>query len=58
MSPSLNVINGKLSPYGSNGILIHYHFQYDPKLGPNTVAIIIISRSFHACTAILSLSWY
>ena len=27
---SLNVINGKKSPYGSKGILRHYHYQSDP----------------------------
>ena len=32
--PSLNVIDGKLSPDGSKGILRHYHSRSDPKLGP------------------------
>ena len=32
--PSLNVINGKKSPYESKGIIRHYHYRSDPKLGP------------------------
>ena len=37
--PLLNVINGKILPYASKGILRHYHYQSDPKLGPGIVAI-------------------
>ena len=55
--PPLNVINVKTSPYGSNGILRHYHYRLDPKLSPGIVAIRIISCSYHDCTTILSLSW-
>ena len=43
--PSLNVINGKSSPYGSKGILRNYHYRSDPKLGPGIVAIIIVPCS-------------
>ena len=28
---SLNVINGKTLPYESKGVLIHYHYWFDPK---------------------------
>ena len=56
--PALNVINGKTLPYASKGILRHYHYQSDPKLCPGIVAIRRIPCSFHACTSILSLSWY
>ena len=55
---SLNVINGKSSPYVSKGIIRHYNYRLDPKLGPGIVAIIIIPCIFHACTTMLSLSWY
>ena len=56
--PSLNVINGKTSPYISKGILRHYHYRSDPKLGLEIVAIIRIPCNCHACTNILSLSCY
>ena len=55
--PSLNVINGKILPYASNGILRHYHYRSDPTLDPGIVAIIRITYIFHACTNILSLTW-
>ena len=55
--PSLNVINGKIFPYASKGILRHYHYRYDPKLSPGIVAIIIITCSCHAFTYILSIFW-
>ena len=41
--PSLNVINGKSSLYGSKGILIHCHYWSDPKFGMGIVAIRIIT---------------
>ena len=50
--PLLNVINEKTSPYASKGILIHYHYWYDPRLVPGIVAIIIITCNCHACTTI------
>ena len=55
--PSLNVIYGKTSPYGSKGILRYYHYRSNPKLGSGIVAIRIIPFNCHACTTILSLSW-
>ena len=55
--PSLNVINGKILPYGSKGILRHDYYSSDPKLGPVVVSIRIIPCSFHAFTTILSLYW-
>ena len=54
---SLKVINGKTSPYGSKGIIRHYHYWSDPKLGPGIVAIIRTPCSFHYCRTILLLSW-
>ena len=55
--PSLNVINGKTSPYGSKGIQTHYRYWSDPKLFP----VIVVTRrtpcNFHDCTTILSLYW-
>ena len=54
---SLNVINGKTFPYASKGIIRHYNYWSDPKLGPYIFSIIIIPCGCHACTAILSLSW-
>ena len=54
--PSLNVINGKTLPYASKGILRHYYYRSDPKLGLGVVSIIRIPCSCHACTDILSLS--
>ena len=55
--PSLNVINGKTSPCGIKGILRHYNYWSDKKLGPGIVAIRIIACSCHDFTTILSLSW-
>ena len=55
--PSLNVKNGKISPYGSKLVLRNYHYHSYPKLGPCTVAMRKIPCSFHACTTTLSLSW-
>ena len=55
--PSLNVINGKRSPYSIKEILRHYHYWSDPKLGPGVVAIRRITCSCHACTNTLSFSW-
>ena len=56
--PSLNVINGRKSPYRSNGILRHNHYWSDPKLGPGIFSIIRIPCICHDCTTILSLYWY
>ena len=56
--PSLNVINGKTFPYGSKGILKHYHYRSYPKLGPGIFEIRMIPFSYHAFTTTLSLSWY
>ena len=47
-----------MSPCGRKGILRHHNYQSDPKLGPGIIWIIIIPWSCHACTTILSLSWY
>ena len=55
--PSLNVIKGEILPYISKVILKYYHYRSDPKLGPAIVSTRIILCIFHACTAILSLSW-
>ena len=55
--PSLNVINGKTSPYGNKVILRHYQYRSDPKLIPGIVSIRIIPCSFHDFKTILSLSW-
>ena len=42
--PSLNVINGKSAPYGSNGFLRHYHYRSDPKWG----SVFLQSKELHA----------
>ena len=55
--PSLNVINGKTLPYVSKGILRHYHYRSDPKLGPGIVSIRRIPCNFHDCATILFHSW-
>ena len=55
--PSLNVINGKTLPYAIKGILRHYHYRSDTKLGPGIFVIRRIPCSFHDCTNILSLYW-
>ena len=54
---SFNGINGKTYPYGIKGILRHYHYWQDPKLGQVIVTIRRNPCNFHACTTILSLSW-
>ena len=56
--PSLNFIKGKISPYGIKGILRHYQYCSDPKLGPGIVIIRRITCSFHSCTYIWSFYWY
>ena len=55
--PSLNVINGKTSPYKSKVILRHYHYCSDPKLGPGPFAVRIFPCNCHSRTNILSLYW-
>ena len=55
--PLLNVIMGKIFPYGRKGILRHNHYRSDTKLGSVIVAIIIIPCSWNARTTISSLSW-
>ena len=55
--PSLNVNNGKPSPYGSKGILRHYHYRPDTKFGRGIVSIGTIQWSWHYYTTILSLTW-
>ena len=54
--PSLNFVDGKSYPYGSKGIIRHYHYWLDPKLDPGIVLIRIIPCSFHAFATVLSLS--
>ena len=56
--PLLNVINGKPSPYGSKGILRHYHYRSYAKLSLGIVAIIRIPCGCHYFTTILSFYWY
>ena len=55
--PSFNAINGKSTKYRSKGVLRHYHYRSDPKIGPGIFAIIIITCSFHACTTKLYINW-
>ena len=55
--PSLNVIIGKTYPYGTKGILRHYHYRSDTKLGPGIVSVRIIPCNCRDCINILSLSW-
>ena len=55
---SLNVNNWKTPPYAIKGILRHYHYWSDPKLGSGIVTTIRIPCICHDWTAILSLSWY
>ena len=50
-------MNGKTSPYTNKGVIIHYHYRSDTKLGPDIVSIRRIPCSFHARTAILSIYW-
>ena len=57
LSPSLNILNGKTSPYGIKVVLRHYHFRSDTKLGPGVVALRIIPYSCHYFTQQLSLPW-
>ena len=57
MFPSLKIIRGKSSPYGSKGIIRQYNYWSDTKLGQGIVEIRIIPCSCHACTTILSLYW-
>ena len=53
--PSLNVINGIPSPYGSKEIIRHYHYRSDTKLDPGIVEIRRILCSCNYFTTILSI---
>ena len=53
--PSLNVLNRKLSLHGSKGVLRHYHYRSDTKIGPGIFVTRRITFSFQACTIKLSL---
>ena len=55
--PPLNVIRGEISPYGSKGIIRHYHYRSDPKIGPGIVTIRRITFIYHVCTTILHFYW-
>ena len=55
--PSLNVIKGKISSYGSKGILRRCHYRSDPKLGSCIFSIKIMWCSCHTYTTLLYLSW-
>ena len=55
--PYLNSINGKTSPYYRNGVLRHFHYRSDPKLGPGIVYLRIITCSCHYCITQLYLTW-
>ena len=55
--PWLNVIKGKISPYGSKGVLRHYNYHSYPKWVPGIVEIIRITCSCHDWKTILSLYW-
>ena len=50
----LDVVNVKISPYGINGILGHYHHRYDTKLGQVVVADRIIPCGCHYFSTQLS----
>ena len=54
--PSLSLINGK-TPYEIKGVLINYHYRYDPKLCQEVVALRLFSWNCHACTTKVSLPW-
>ena len=50
-------MNVKTSPYGRKGVLRHFYYGSDPKLGPGIVYIRIITCSCHYCITLLSLTW-
>ena len=54
---SLNYKKGNISPYIRKGVLTHYHYHSDPKLGSGIVVIIRITCSYQYCTTILCLNW-
>ena len=56
--PPLNAINVYKAPYVSKGVIRHYNYRSDPKVGLGIVDIKIITRIFHACTTQLFLPWY
>ena len=56
--PWMNVIKGKILPFGIKEILRHYYYRSDPKLGPGIVSIRIIRGIFDSWTPISSLYWY
>ena len=53
----MNAIDVNSAPYRSNGVVRHYHYSSDPKLGPGIVAPRRIPCSSYACITPLSLSW-
>ena len=56
----LNIINRKTTPYGIKGVLRHYHYRYNQKLGQGVVSTRIIPWICYDCTtqSYLSLSSY
>ena len=54
--PNLNSIHGKKSPYGRKGVLRHFHYRSDPKLGPGIFYLRIFTYSYHYCITQLFLT--
>ena len=55
--PPLNVVNFKTPPYVRKGILRHYDYIFDQKLGEGFVAVIINHLNCHDCTTQLYITW-
>ena len=55
--PKLAIADGKSMHRGSRGVLTHYHFRADPKLGQGFVAVHRIPCACVACTAQLDKEW-
>ena len=51
----IKFINGKYSTYESKGIIRHYHYHSDPKLGPGIAVIRKVTCSCQDCTTIPSI---
>ena len=49
--------NEKTAPYGSKGVLRHYHYRSHLKLGQGAVSVRRIPCGCQACTTQLSLPW-
>ena len=55
--PSLHLCGTYSKPHGARGLIKHYHFRFDPKLGNGICEIRHIPCACVACTSMLDKPW-